>query len=116
VEDIFDGELYTDQCSGDGFLDMKSGISFTWYSDGANVFKSSKMSVWPMLLSVNELPFNKRLLKENVMAGLWCGPVKPVGNLMLSPLRAVRKNTLLEKISGTIFQTAVILEPFDLGP
>jgi len=24
--------------------------------------------------------------------------------------------TLLEKISGTIFQTAVILEPFDLGP
>jgi len=26
------------------------------------------------------------------------------------------KNTILEKNSGTIFQTAVILEPFDLGP
>lgn len=87
IEDIYDGYLYQRHMGPNGFLRNRNNISFTWYSDGAAVFKSSKLSIWPLFLSVNELPYRSRLLKENVvMCALWCGPVKPPGNLLLGTL------------------------------
>lgn len=38
-------------------------ISFTLNTDGALLFQSKSCSMWPVLLMINELPFNQRLFK-----------------------------------------------------
>ncbi|XP_072023195.1 uncharacterized protein, partial [Amphiura filiformis] len=49
-----------------------------WYTDGVPLFKSSSMSLWPLYFAINELPYKKRVLKENILiAGLWFGENKP---------------------------------------
>ena len=35
-------------------------ISFLINTDGVPVFKSSKVSIWPLYLIINELPYGKR--------------------------------------------------------
>ncbi|XP_062599997.1 uncharacterized protein LOC134261585 [Saccostrea cucullata] len=85
-EDIYDGQLYKSYCENDGPLSKQENISFTFNTDGAPVFKSSKVSVWPLFLVINELPFKLRMFKENMlMAGLWFGRNKPVMGTYLSP-------------------------------
>lgn len=45
-----------------------------WYTDGCPIFKSSKVSLWPLFFAINELPYTKRFRKDNlVYAGLWLG-------------------------------------------
>lgn len=106
IEDLYDGFLYKQYFGPNGLLRDRRNISFTWYTDGAQVFKSSKVSIWPLFLSINELPYRDRLLKENViMSALWCGPVKPPANLLLG--------TLLEEM-GTLAQ-GVEMEVPDVG-
>ncbi|CAD6207103.1 GSCOCG00012699001-RA-CDS, partial [Cotesia congregata] len=62
-------------------------ISFTWNTDGISLFKSSKFSLWPFYLTINELPFKDRTKKENLLlAGIWFG-VKPQPNLFLNSFR-----------------------------
>lgn len=57
-------------------------ISLQWNADGVQAFKSSKVSMCPLQVSINEL--NYRLRKENVLlAGLWAATEKPVFNLFL---------------------------------
>lgn len=52
--------------------------------DGVNYFKSSKKSLWPILVTINELPY--RIRKNNViLCGLWEGIGKPKMNLYLQP-------------------------------
>lgn len=59
-------------------------ISLTWNTDGAPVFESSKFSIWPLQLMVNELPQEQR--NENVLlGGLWFGSSKPQMNCFLHP-------------------------------
>ena len=56
-----------------------------WYTDGAALFKSSKISVWPLILVINELPYSERFKKENILVpARWCGPVQPHGNLLIN--------------------------------
>ena len=51
-----------------------AGIIGRSLTDGIPVFKSSKFSVWPLYLVINELPLNKCLCSSNViLAGLWFG-------------------------------------------
>lgn len=86
-EDIYDGLVYQELCREGEISWYPDNISFPWYTDGIPVFKSSKFSVWPVYLIINELPYNERLEKENViLAGLCFGDNKPVPNLFLSPL------------------------------
>lgn len=43
-------------------------------TDGVPVFKSSKVSIWPLYLVINELSYSKRMANENmIFAGLWFG-------------------------------------------
>ncbi|XP_056019403.1 uncharacterized protein LOC125661273 isoform X1 [Ostrea edulis] len=84
--DVYDGELYRSYSENGGPLSQQENVSFTFNTDGAPVFKSSKISVWPIFLVVNELPYKLRMLKENMlMAGLWFGPCKPAMGTFLSP-------------------------------
>lgn len=86
IEDIYDGELYKSYLSGNGFLKNPNNISFMWYTDGVPLFKSSKISIWPMFLSINELPYTERTKQENMLfAGLWFGKSKPSMASFLKP-------------------------------
>lgn len=78
LRDIYDGRIYKEQ-SINGFLGSKDSISFILNTDGAPVFKSSKMSIWPIYLIINELPLSVRMKKENlILAGLWFSSRKPL--------------------------------------
>lgn len=99
LRDLKDGALYKlhEEL---GLLD-ESSLTFNWYTDGAALFKSSKMSVWPLYLTINELPFSERFCKENIIVPvLWCGPVKPHGNMLLHclepGLNELRKGVSME--------------------
>ena len=49
----------------------------TWNVDGVPILKSSKFSVWPLYLVINELLYDLRMLKENTLfGGLWFGEIK----------------------------------------
>jgi len=77
-EDIYDGEVYKNLSSPGAFLSNPHNISLLWNTDGIPCFKSSKMSIWPLLFQINELPFRKRTSTENMITGgLWFGPSKP---------------------------------------
>ncbi|KAK3932901.1 Halomucin [Frankliniella fusca] len=86
IEDIYDGQIYT-ELEQEGFLSNPNNISFTMYFDSVAIYKSSKFSVWPVYLSINELKYKERSKEENVIiAGLWFGKKKPNPNLFLRPV------------------------------
>jgi hypothetical protein len=87
LEDIYDGSIYQDAYNS-GFLRNPNNISFLMYFDGVAIFKSSNFSIWPVFLTINELKYKYRTLKENtLLAGLWFGNKKPNPNVFLAPIR-----------------------------
>lgn len=78
-EDIYDGQIYKEKSRPGGPLSNSNNISFMWNTDGVSLFKSSNFQIWPLFLTINELPFHLRSKKENlILAGLWFGPDKPL--------------------------------------
>lgn len=57
LSDIYDGCIYKERSS---FFSSMYNISFTLNFDGAPKFKSSNMQIWPVHLSINELPPSER--------------------------------------------------------
>ena len=62
LKDICDGNLYqqllkSHACSAHDDCIL---LTFMFNTDGVPIFKSSNFSVWPLLLSINELPFHAR--------------------------------------------------------
>ncbi|XP_068737234.1 uncharacterized protein [Montipora capricornis] len=85
IEDIYDGRLYRSLVR-KGILSSGNNISFIFNTDGVPVFKSSKVSIWPLYLIINELPHHKRFAKENMLfAGMWFGEKKPAMWTFLRP-------------------------------
>ena len=56
VSDVYDGLKYKRQV----FLKNCNNISFIVNADGVAIFRSSKKSLWPVWLVVNELPPSER--------------------------------------------------------
>ena len=84
--DIYDGFLYKSCSKVGSFFTCSFNISFLWNTDGIPVFKSSKSSLWPMLYTINELPFNDRVKKENILVGgIWYGSSHPNMLLYIPP-------------------------------
>ncbi|CAL1685139.1 unnamed protein product [Lasius platythorax] len=87
ITDIYDGQLYQAWVN-NGFLSDPRNISFSWYTDGIPVFKSSKISIWPVYLTINELPFNERKKRENtLLLGYWFDDKKPHMNFLIYKFR-----------------------------
>lgn len=95
IEDIQDGLLYRRHFGSDGFFKGTTAekkkseihISFQINTDGVALFKSSKYSIWPVYLVVNELPPNCRFARSNsIFLGLWFGYKKPDFLTFLQPL------------------------------
>lgn len=83
--DIYDGALYRQHWDS-GFLKDSRNISFVYNTDGVPIFKSSKYSLWPLFLAINELPYSHRFRRDNMLlAGVWFGPDKPFMLTFLKP-------------------------------
>ena len=60
LSDIYDSQLYQALAGPQGPLADEHNISVILNTDGVEVFKSTKVSMWPVLLMINELPFTER--------------------------------------------------------
>ena len=84
---MYDGALYQSLYNNGGILSEKYNLSLKVNTDGVAIFKSSSYHLWPVYFQINELPPEKRTLsKYRILAGFWCGKVKPVMKLMLQPM------------------------------
>lgn len=82
--DFTDGVMYKKFMGTLSENDRRNFVSFTMNSDGSSVFKSSKCSVWPVQIIVNELPFDVRTSRHLVCA-LWVGRNKPDMDIIFKP-------------------------------
>lgn len=81
IFDICDGELMKNLSQKGDFY------SLTFNTDGVEIHKSSRCSLWPVLLTCNFLPPRMRFKEQNmIMAGLYYGTQKPEFSLFLTPL------------------------------
>ena len=63
LSDIHYGDVYRALALQNGIQnDRNICISLTLNTDGALVYQSTSCSMWPVLLMINELPFNARLI------------------------------------------------------
>ena len=87
IEDIYHGCIYEKHFEDDGFLSNTDNISFLSNTDGISLFKSSKISIWPIFLVINELESKHRYKSENMLfAGIWYSSKNPEASLFLEPL------------------------------
>ena len=87
IQDVQDGEEYLKLTEPGGFLTVPEHIGLILCSDGVQLFNSAKQSIWPILLSITNLPPGIRMNAENIiLAGIWQGPIKPPMNLILTPV------------------------------
>jgi hypothetical protein len=77
ISDICSGQYYKD-CSFGGLHDL----SFNLNVDGANIFKSSKRSLWPIQIILNEVNALTRF-KSPILCGVWLGKGEPLMQLFL---------------------------------
>eukprot|EP00111_Clytia_hemisphaerica_P016517 TCONS_00048979-protein len=94
IEDIIDGEVYQKHFSNDGFLKgtpkerktKEIHISLQINTDGVSLFKSSKIQIWPIYYTINELnPKLRYQRKYRLFAGLWFDKKKPDFKSFLRP-------------------------------
>ena len=69
------------------FNESPLNLAVTLCTDGIPIYKSSAVSIWPVLLMVLNLPPILRQKAENIiLCGLWYGPNKPNARLLLNPV------------------------------
>lgn len=71
IEDVYDGLHYRNFIK-----DKKYYVTAEMNTDGAQKFKCSKFSIWPIMLILNELPKQVRI-DNPVVCGLYFGKKKP---------------------------------------
>ncbi|XP_059367669.1 uncharacterized protein LOC132106067 [Carassius carassius] len=108
IRDIFDGDVMREhiQNKTTGPWDL----TLLWNCDGIPVFESSQCSLWPIQVTINELPPAMR--KEHILlSSLWFGKSKPVIDTFLKPFveeMEVLKETGLQWIDGDEIRTSRI--------
>jgi hypothetical protein len=84
IEDVYDGELYKSFIN--SFKDPNNVYSFTINTDGISMSQKSNLSVWPVFLTINELPIEERFCIQNVIVA---------GKSSLSRIRLVKVNNFI---------------------
>ena len=63
------------------FFNLSSGqfdCNFTLYTDGISIFEKSNLSIWPIYMVFNDIPYSFRYKLENIaIVGIYFGNVKP---------------------------------------
>ncbi|XP_043270733.1 uncharacterized protein [Venturia canescens] len=99
--DVINGQVYQKLLQQN--VISNNDISLQFNTDGVRMFKSSALSMWPIQVMINELPFAIR--KEKIMlCGLWYGSEKPDMNVFLSvftdELTKLHNDGIVRSISG----------------
>lgn len=82
LSDVTNGKVYQSMVENQIISDFD--ITLQWNADGVDTFKSSKLSMCPIQIAINELPY--RVRKDNILlVALWCGSTKPVLDIFLKP-------------------------------
>lgn len=76
ISDVYDGNKYRKFVKSLPEEEKYSYVTCVLNTDGAPIYKSSKYSVWPLFLKLNELPKQDRI-NNLVLAGLWFNKKKP---------------------------------------
>ncbi len=94
-----------------GYSD-KPGIIIN--TDGISPFKSSRLTIWPVIIAFSNLPPNIRMNKKNLLTvSLWVGVCKPKMDILFEPLV-----DLLQKLSrnGVVVETPLGNHCFKFSP
>ena len=84
MRDVWDGQLLRRLR---GVFSRKTDIALSLNTDGVAIFKSSSWSLWPVFLSILNLPIELRMKAENILlVGLWYGPTKKNMKLFLESI------------------------------
>ena len=87
LSDIYDGLLYKRLFQNDGILSSPNNLSLSLNTDGAPLFKSSNISIWPVYMLINELPITQRKKRNYALFyGVWISCRKPQMWSFLKPL------------------------------
>ena len=73
-KDVTDGRIYKNFLSTEEGHHIRSGNGFTFSinTDGCNPSNKSLISIWPVFLTINEIPIGDRYCMENVIiAGIY---------------------------------------------
>lgn len=85
ISDIYDGEVYSELAKEGKFLSHHLNLSLSFNTDGAQVFDSSKNTLWPVFIRINEFPPLIRFNFTNcLLAGMWFSNAEPNMHLFLS--------------------------------
>ncbi|XP_064472838.1 uncharacterized protein LOC135387660 [Ornithodoros turicata] len=110
-DDILDGAKYKSLSQPGQFLSSPNNFSYTFNTDGAQVFKSAKTSAWPIHVMINELPPRVRQ-KHMLLAGLWCGKGKPDMNtflgLFVNDAKKIFDGVKWKNNSGTVVRSRFV--------
>jgi len=83
LSDIFDGTVYKNLSSDGGILSSKFNFSYNFFVDGV-AYKKSNKSIWPIYLTINELPYEERS-KYLILAAVYFNNKDPNENYFLKP-------------------------------
>ncbi|XP_028047726.1 uncharacterized protein LOC114254809 [Monomorium pharaonis] len=112
-EDITDGVLYEE------FVDLLSKndtfnfATTTINCDGAPIFESSRFSIWPIQMIINELPLNVKICRP-IVCGIWFGNDKPNMNIFLKPYIVNMNKLLNDGVRCTITNEVRIIKVFTI--
>jgi hypothetical protein len=90
--DVYDGQLYAKVVTPGERM-----VTYNFNIDKSPLFNSSKMSVTPIQLCINELPLHLRA-QNLIIAGIWCGPGDPKMELFLKPFRDMATTLAIDGI------------------
>ncbi|XP_048255342.1 uncharacterized protein LOC125381981 [Haliotis rufescens] len=78
LRDITDGRAYRRLQDEGQFLSDPNSLTAVLNTDGVNLYTSSKIELWPIFLSVNEMTPSLRFARDNMLlVGIWQGKGKP---------------------------------------
>lgn len=83
IKDIYDGESYRQFLNKLNDYDRKAYVTAIFNTDGAPVFESSNLSIWPIYIMLNEIPIENRF-SSTIVVGLWFGTNKPEMSVFLN--------------------------------
>ncbi len=115
IKDIYDGNIYKKFKSSINEYQNQNIYSFTINSDGISLCEKSKLSIWPIILVINELPKEERFFCDNVvLAGLYVGYTKPDMNQFFQHIyKEIKQLEYGIKINEQIYKFFPIIGIFD---
>ena len=113
IRDIYDGKRYRHFVTELSEENRKRYATVAFNTDGAPLFTSSTLSIWPIFLMLNELPYEVRT-KELILVGLWFGKNKPNMNAFLGPFIETMNTLSTKGVACTIDGFQILIKIFAL--